>query len=108
MVSNLQDYPRVTITNKTPYAAELSDGIIRGHSCDPDYIKGIASGGTWTTSSRNRCMVFVVETSLHGVTVCESYINTSGGTRDTQFSILMKGDDACCVLSSHESPQKCP
>ena len=129
MVSNLQKYPYVTITNKTPKDTfpnyidhdVYGFGDLTHHTvyvvynsglCSTDYIDdGLAPGGTWTASSRGACLVKeIVVTLTHpwhpdGL-ACAPY--TSSGTSYSIYSILMKGDDACCVLSSHETPQKCP
>ena len=123
MVSNLQDYPRVTITNKTPYDADdsqLEFGAIVyfnscGHNCScyPDYVhkKDIAPGRTWTSDPRRghyrHCLVGYIEASLLGVGVCDSYNSGSKGTSSSGFNILMNGRGGCCVLPS-DAPQKCP
>ena len=121
MVSNLQHYPYVTITNKTPYATNRYLPSIGGHQllddktyvkyathfCSNDYIQEIiVSGGTWTASSRGACLVTKIEATLTrpngGSWECDSY--RSSGTSYSQFSIIMGyGDDGCCVLSSHET-----
>ena len=125
MVSNLQNYPYVTISNETPYAtaapyATTAQPLDKKYSvsvayatflCSNDYIDGvIAPGDTWTASSRGVCLVGYVYASLTipgtGIIQCRKY--RSAGTTYSMYSILMNGDDACCVLSSHETPQKCP
>ena len=103
--------------------------------CESDFfwIHGLSAGATWTAYSRGLCLVnrisatltfpnpanppvtaqndFVPGGSVYNkgrgwVTLtCTPY--TSTGTSFSIYSILMKGDDACCVLSSHEI-QKCP
>jgi hypothetical protein len=42
--------------------------------------------------------------SVPGGNICDRYL--SGGTSYSQYNILMKGDDGCCVVSSHMT-QKC-
>ena len=82
-----------------------------------DIEENIASGDTWTASSRGECLDTKITAEIvvpdgnwprgaqaHDV-ACAPY--ASSGTGHSIFSILMKGDNACCVLSSHET-QKCP
>ena len=93
MVSNLQAYPYVTITNKTPhdtfptkhnhvpyhpgydpslYGAFIgysylpcSRGILHPSCCDDDHVhNAIASGGTWTASRRGLCLVIKITAAL--------------------------------------------
>ena len=70
--------------------------------------KGLPAGQTWTASSRGLCLVNYIHATLTYQTddhfwvlmTCAPY--TSSGTSHSIYSILMKGDDACCVRSSHE------
>ena len=122
MVTNLQ-YPNAAITNKTPYDTYVRKEDYYGPPnngvfyvtpfCSNDYIYDvIASGGTWTASSRGGCLIGIILAAVtrpdlpDGYLKCASY--QSSGTSYGTFSILMKGDDACCVLSSHQHPQTCP
>ena len=128
MVSNLQHYPYVTITNKTPYATmapyvTTAPPIYTKYGvwieyestfCSNDYVgDAIASGGSWTASSRGACLVRTIHATLtipvgyRKNLSCTHYWSV-WGTSYSQFSIIMDGDDACCVLSSHETPQECP
>ena len=123
MVSNLQHYPYVTITNKTPYDTHkfgppftwLGFGYVQydGAFCSMDIIDDvIASGDAWTASSRGLCLVEIISVlvALPGLPdglECAPY-ESGWGTAHSMFSIFMKGDDACCVLSSHQTPQECP
>ena len=135
MVSNLQHYPYVTITNKTPYDTfEANDNWDHNHkhdgyrdlldtwvdysthACSADNAGVIVSGDAWTASSRGACLVYRIHASLTvpdvrtkrgtSALTCASY--ASSGTSYSIFSIIMDGEDACCVLSSHEQPQECP
>ena len=98
MVSNLQHYPYVTITNKTPYVSVVYSSL---KFCRNDSIdEVIAPGGTWTASSRGNCFFFTSLTipdvrNKRGTSAltCASY--ASSGTSYLIYSILMKGDDAC-------------
>ena len=97
-------------------------------SPSPDRKWGvIASGDTWATGSK-ACLVKMIYTALTTpdpdspdapdyhpsypnrkervrTLTCRKYYYSSG-TSYSQFSIIMDGDDACCVVSSHET-QKC-
>ena len=128
MVSNLQQYPYVTIKNYTPYATVApyartaqptftEYGVLIGYKsrlCRKNgYVDdAIASGGTWTSSSRGACFVSTIRATLtipagyRKHLKCTRYKRNPGDTYSI-FSIIMKGDDACCVLSSNET-QKCP
>ena len=125
-------YPRVMITNETPYDAPLYehvDGVnvyeyeyvwYRGHHsggvrCDWDYItEGIASGEIWTGPSRGLCLVKQIGASLtvpdgggdYGGTRLRCTAYKSSGTSYSVFSIIMDGD-RCCVRSSHQL-KECP
>ena len=130
----LQHYPYVTITNKTPYDV-LPQFYTKGYvlpqgglqegggvsytACESDFMyEGLPAGQTWTASSRGLCLVNRIHATLgyhtkdgefHWVT-CDPYTPNMPnifGTSYSIYSVLMKGDDACCVLSSHEI-QKCP
>ena len=129
MVSNLQHYPYVAVTNKTPYATTppyASDNwpphyikygisvayalLNAGIFCSEDLVtEVIPSGGTWTASSRGACLVGAIYARVNpdGRSYLECTPYKSSGTSYSIFSIIMKGDDACCVLSSHET-QTCP
>ena len=89
---------------------------IKSFICSTDLVVDpIAPGGTWTASSRGVCLVTYIYAALHipdpdfpdaaGILECKHY--HSSGTSYSQFSIIMDGEDACCVLSSHEKPQTC-
>ena len=115
MVSNLQHYQYVTITNKTPYDTPQGKDnhcSVQYHSpfCSDDGYS-LPAQQTWTASSRGACLVHSISAilALPGLPdglECTPYWSVMG-TSYSIFSILMKGDDACCVLSSHET-QKCP
>ena len=117
----LQFYPYVTITNKTPYhVRDTARSYVLYLGCGEYSIAGgLAAGQTWTASSRGLCLVYRIYASLtlpdtHTPTSiisgqelhCTPYAST--GTAYSIYSVIMKGDDACCVLSSHQTPQKCP
>ena len=130
----LQHYPYVTITNKTPYdvlpqfkphippyyvlpqGGLQEGGGVSYTACESDFMyEGLPAGQTWTASSRGLCLVNKIHATLgyhtedgefHWVT-CARYTPHNIGTSYSIYSVLMKGDDACCVLSSHEI-QKCP
>ena len=80
--------------------------------CKSDSMnEGLPAGETWTASSRGACLITWVTATptlpnLPDGLKCASY--HSSGTSYSIFFILMKGDDACCVRSSHETPQECP
>ena len=129
MVSNLQDRP-IAIRNETPYRTHYDTGLVRyysddrGPNCHEDLIReGIPSGRTWhavpskkNPFSRGVCLVGIIEVSLalpdqpDGV-VCTPYrMHQYDSTAYAFYSILMKGDGACCVVSelgSHAT-KKCP
>ena len=119
-------YDRVTITNKTPYNVpniaynnpfvniRTSGDRFRASvfylGCGSDKIDayGLYAGETWTASSyRDWCLVTQIDATLfsidlpNGFATCAPY--ESSGTAYSIYSIIMKGDDACCVQSSHES-----
>ena len=114
MVSN-SVYPYVTITNKTPYdtyptvygvTKDLETYVTYGVLCSEDMVWGvIGSGDAWTASSRGACLVTNIYTTLTiadgGSITCKKY--HSSGTGYAQFSIIMDGDWACCVVSSAET-----
>ena len=116
----LQHYPYVTITNKTPYQVwnplrptdfQQSVSYVL-FFCKRDYypMDGVPAGQTWSASSRGLCLVSHVYATLYRpkeVFPIECTPYTSSGTAYSIFSIIMKGDEACCVLSSHEI-QTCP
>ena len=88
--------------------------FVRYSSCTSDlFWDGLPAGQTWTASSRGLCLVNRIYATLSYqidgdgwlTLTCAPY--TSSGTAYSIYSIIMKGDDACCVLSSHEI-QKCP
>ena len=101
--------PYVKITNKTPYEAD--QGVVNYATwfCSDD-VYNVASGQTWTASSRGACLVRKIEASLalssNGDHLkCQIY-STKVATTYSEFYILMYNDDKhgdkCCVLSSHE------
>ena len=119
-------YPLIKLKkNTTPYPVGppyYSEGITgngkpwKGYSpraevwyyccfCGNDEIPGIAPGETWSATSRGICSVtgiYVDLTLPDGDQLrCTPY--TSFATSYSQFFIIMKGDNACCVQSSHES-----
>ena len=120
MVSNLQHYPYVTITNKTPYDTlqgkfDFHDVLYNDVEYSTDFCKNdrysVAAHQTWKASSRGACLVRIINAVLtlpdgNGL-MCAEYLSTPA-TSYSIFSIIMKGDDECCVLSSHQTPQKCP
>ena len=115
---NKGHYPYATIINRTPYdtiddATEDSLIIKRNyveysHGCSDDEYS-VAAGQTWSATSRGICRITSIEATLivpvegsYKRMYCERYysgIGTSYGT----FFIIMNGDNACCVQSSHES-----
>lgn len=119
----LQLYPYVKITNMTPYYVRPQGGDnddrdegVSYLACRSDFIQdGLPAvwmpGTTWTASSRGLCLVHRIYVDLirpdlpGGFLECAPY--TSTGTAYSIYSIRMDGEDACCVLSSHET-QKCP
>ena len=128
----LQHYPYVTITNKTPYdvlpqfytkgyvlpqGGLQEGGGVSYTACESDFMyEGLPAGQTWTATSRGLCLVWNVRVTLaypskyprshpkyhpsQDYLLCALY--SSSGTSHSIYSILMKGDDACCVKSSHE------
>ena len=103
MVSNLQHYPYVHITNNTPYATRYPYGVnVVYVGCSSDYVyEAIAPGGSWTASSRGLCLVHFVSAILAlpgygGGKDCGQY--KSSGTSYSQYSIIMDGEDACSVV----------
>ena len=107
MVSNLQHYPYVHITNNTPYATRYPYGVnVVYVGCSSDYVyEAIAPGGSWTASSRGVCLVYRIAAvlALPGLPdgfVCGRY--KSSGTSYSQYSIIMDGDNTCCGRSSNE------
>ena len=117
MVSNLQHYPYVTITNKTPYdTLDIQNSNVVQYStralfCSDD-LYSVAAQQTWKASSRGACLISRIEAELfpvdsaHDYMTCAPYTSTPGTSYGT-FFIIMDGDDACCVLSSHQKPQQC-
>ena len=113
MVSNLQHYPYVTITNRTPYATQSKPGVYsglfvlyEGLFCKSDSIDAvIASGDTWTASSRGVCLVTLISANMAlpdgSRLACAPYKST--GTSNSIYSVWLKGDDTCVVRSSHET-----
>jgi len=119
MVSNLQDYPVVHITNKTPHYSPRVFVRFDGSSCYPDFTpSGLDDGDTWTPNKREGCLVGKISAILNLSTgslapqyneiECAPYFRS--GTGYSIFFILMKGDHACCVLSSLPTSTlpKCP
>ena len=105
-------YPRVTIKNDTPYDT-LPGGtyVLESSFChSDDILEGIASRDTWTEpTSRGLCLVAKIAATLilpdgGGPLRCQDY--NSVGTSYSIYSIIMDGDDRCCVRNSHQS-QKC-
>ena len=118
MVSNVQHYDYVTITNTAPYTMH---GVVVDYLhtyCSNDYVnvvptsegylldESLAAGETWTASSRGVCRVSGIDASMYlsnGTLVnCFSYWSAVA-TAYLIFSIQMRGDDARCVLSSQET-----
>ena len=107
----LQHYPYVQITNKTPYDCTKGKVIYLGSGifCSTDTYAGdpnfLAPGGTWSASSRGTCLV----TSIHATLLLPDGKDPlwcqygSTGTSFSEYSIIMKGEDACCVQSSNQS-----
>ena len=116
MVSNLQAYPVVTVTNTAPVKMDASISVeYLGWDflfCSNDYVDlSIASGDTWTASSRGLCLVtqITVRLSFEDVrTVRKTWMNLkcapykSSGTAYSNYSIIMNGVADCCVRSSNE------
>ena len=79
---------------------------------DDDIIEGIAPGETWSQTSRGICNVYKISAYLtvpdgqgsYGGSElrCTPYV-ANWGTSYSIFSIIMKGNNACCVQSSHAS-----
>lgn len=90
---------------------------------DDDILEGIAPGETWSQTSRGICNVYQIiayltvpdgkgdgifdygvpdGSKLKSTLECTDYF-AKWGTSYSMFSIIMKGDNACCVQSSHES-----
>ena len=115
MVTITSKIPYFAIINETPYASYVvnmgnDNNVFYGTTFCNDGPDHVASGQTWTASTRIPCIVsrmdatlFLPQTSTN--VKCTPYLSVPGTTNQI-FSILMKGDDACCVLSSHET-QKC-
>ena len=115
----LQHYPYVTITNKTPFPIfpivppdYFYHTYVQYGFCMPNYIaEGLAAGQTWTASSRGLCLVHRIHAALNRPDLANGYLTCypykSSGTSHSIYSILMKGDEECCVRSSHEI-QECP
>jgi hypothetical protein len=115
-------YPRVAIKNDTPYPVPYRSYVYInyaksiGMGCRQDFIpEGIVSGDTWTEpTSRGLCLVKKISAVLtlpdrtsnapYGELRCTPY--KSSGTSYSIYSIIMDGDDRCCVRNSHQS-QKC-
>ena len=115
-------YPRVVIKNDTPYPVPYRNYVYInyaksiGMGCRQDFIpEGIVSGDTWTEpTSRGLCLVKKISAVLtlpnhtsnapYGELRCNPY--KSSGTSYSIYSIIMDGDDRCCVRNSHQS-QKC-
>ena len=104
-------YPYVKVTNKTPYDTLQYYGLysnygisVMYYACSPDSVlESVASGDTWTASSRGLCLVTNIYTTLTipdsdypGTLTCKEY--HSSGTSYSQYSIIMDGDDACSVV----------
>ena len=81
------------------------------HLCSDDQYS-VAAQQTWKASSRGACLISRIEAELfpvdsaHDYMTCAPYTSTPGTSYGT-FFIIMDGDDACCVLSSHQKPQQC-
>ena len=106
----LQGMFPATITNKTPYNVDRFRTAVDYLGCASDHIgdDGLYAGQTWTASSvRGWCLVTQIDANLitpnlpGGYLTCAPY--ESSGTAYSIYSIIMKGDDACCVQSRHES-----
>ena len=96
----------------TPWVGNRSSGKVWYHPstwCRRDEIPGIAPGDTWSTKSRGICLVTTIRVDLvrpDGEKLkCEDY---DGCTSYSQFFIIMKGDNACCVQSSSHESGVCP
>ena len=103
-------FPYVTITNKTPHRM---DALVSYNLnfCGVDNIdEGIASGDAWTPSLRG-CLVQTIYAGIndkHRTLTCKKYHSSGIYTSYSQFSIIMDGKNACCVLNNHiQAPQKC-
>ena len=118
-------YPLVTITNKTPYDTRKvgvydqkiytnnvkysSSSFIFIPLCRDDEYD-VAAQQTWTATSRGLCRVKTITAALElpnrtppgNWLVCDDYKSFPGTTYGT-FFIIMNGEDACCVQSSHQS-----
>jgi len=110
-VSNLQHYPYVTITNKTPYDTVQGKEVHYSSVFCSDDQYSVAAQQTWTASSRGACLLTQIEAELFLVDsdyfmTCAPYTSNPGTTYGT-FSILMDNENGCCVVSSHEK-QQCP
>ena len=115
VTSNKKGYAPVKITNKTPY--EAYSGFVDYDTwwCRDD-VFNVASGQTWTATSRGFCKVSDITANLvlspSGGDQLECKMKTFYGasTRLSQFYIVMDGDDKCCVLDSVDygtSPKRC-
>ena len=101
-------YPYVKVTNNTPY--DGSGGWVEyGDFCKHDTFArdtNLAPGDTWEASSRGWCLVkeiyaYIFLPGLPDGLACAPY--KSSGTSYSEFFIIMKGEDACCIQSSHQS-----
>ena len=109
---NKGHYPYVNITNKTPYDTRPNTKYGNTYVmyqetflCSLDRYS-VASGQTWTASSRGACLVNYIAATILALPDgkelrCTPY--TSWGTTYGTFFLIMKGEDACCVQSSHQS-----
>ena len=127
MVSNVQAYPHVTITNTAPYDTfptkhghviypypgydpSLYGGSVeyayrpcsRSMCCDDQFVHdALTSGGTWTALFRGLCLVTKITATLALPGLRDGLVcapYTSSGTSSSQFSIRMDGNDACSVV----------
>ena len=113
-------YPYVTITNKTPYdtRSRLVTPNNKYYGTEVKYSTyifcrddkyDVAAQQTWKASSRGVCLVSSITAVLQlpppapgNWLVCDDYKSFPGTTYGT-FFIIMNGEDACCVQSSHQS-----
>ena len=117
LTSNKQGFfknPPVKITNQTPYEAYSGFVDYDALLCRND-VYSVASGQTWTATSRGGCLVYDITANLvlspNGGDQLECKMKTFyGGTSLSQFYIVMNGDDKCCVLNSndYDTSPKCP
>ena len=78
--------------------------------CSDDWYSSVAAGQTWTALPRGACLVGHIGATLifpdGNLRKCDPYTSIVRCIWSIPL-IIMKGDDASCVQSSHES-QVCP